>query len=98
MRFSASFAGLACFSCGTAHEPNRLQTVCTKCGLPIRVDYRLRSFEPSTRASLWRYDAALPVSADEAVTLSEGWTPLVEVDRGVLVKDEARNPTGSFKA
>src|SRR4051812_33860707 len=98
MRFSPSFAGLSCFACGTSHDPNRLQTVCTACGLPIRVDYRLRAFQPSARPSLWRYDSALPVSAEDAVTLSEGWTPLVEVERSVLVKDEARNPTGSFKA
>src|SRR3954465_6996485 len=98
MRFSPSFAGLSCFACGTSHDPNRLQTVCTACGLPIRVDYRLRAFQPSARPSLWRYDSALPVSAADAVTLSEGWTPLVEVERSVVVKDEARNPTGSFKA
>jgi threonine synthase len=98
MRFSQTFVGLTCFSCGTAHDRNRLQTVCTKCGLPIRVDYQLKDFEPSPRASLWRYDAALPVSADQAVTLSEGWTPILGVEDGVLVKDEARNPTGSFKA
>ena len=72
--------------------------MCTKCGLPLRVDYRLKTFEPTVRPSLWRYDAVLPVRADDAVTLSEGWTPILEVDDGVLLKDEARNPTGSFKA
>ena len=30
--------------------------------------------------------------ADQAVTLTEGWTPLLEVERDVFVKDEARNP------
>jgi threonine synthase len=98
MQFSPSFVGLTCFSCGTPHDPHRLQTVCTKCGLPLRVDYRLKNFEPSVRPSLWRYDAALPVRAEDAVTLSEGWTPLVGVEDKVLLKDEARNPTGSFKA
>src|SRR5438270_14035381 len=71
MRFSDTFAGLTCFSCGTPHDRDRLQTVCTKCGLPIRVDYHLRAFKPSSRPSLWRYDGALPVPADQAVTLSE---------------------------
>jgi threonine synthase len=32
------------------------------------------------------------------VTLVEGWTPLCGVTDRLLVKDEARNPTGSFKA
>src|SRR6185312_6865496 len=34
----------------------------------------------------------------DEVTLAEGFTPLLAVERNVWVKDEARNPTGSFKA
>src|SRR3982074_2169071 len=103
MRFAPNFAGLTCFSCGTPHDPAVLQTVCTRCGLPLRVDYKLRAGAlpvetvRSRPPSLWRYEEVLPVRAADAVTLGEGFTPLVEVD-GVLVKDEARNPTGSFKA
>src|SRR3954468_3554403 len=98
MQFSPGFVGLTCFSCATPHDRNRLQTVCASCGLPLRADYRLTDFEPSVRPSLWRYDAALPVRSDHAVTLAEGWTPILGVEDRVLVKDEARNPTGSFKA
>ena len=56
--------------------------------------------------SLWRYAAALPVERlEHRVTLNEGWTPLVDAPRTartlgcarLLVKDEGRNPTGSFK-
>ena len=56
--------------------------------------------------SLWRYAAALPVEhPDRCVTLDEGWTPLVDAPRTaralgcrrLLIKDEGRNPTGSFK-
>jgi len=103
MRFGPNFAGLNCFSCGAPHDPAVLQTVCTRCGLPLRVDYRLRPGAVDLAAvrarapSLWRYEEVLPIRASDAVTLSEGFTPLVEVD-AVLVKDEARNPTGSFKA
>jgi threonine synthase len=32
------------------------------------------------------------------VTLGEGFTPLLEVEPNVWIKDESRNPTGSFKA
>jgi threonine synthase len=56
---------------------------------------------------LWRYRELLPVR-DQAfvVTLGEGMTPLVPAPRfgarigvpGLLVKDEALLPTGSFKA
>ena len=59
---------------------------------------------------LWRYRELLPVRIPEHVAdLGEGATPLLAVprhaqrqlgfDRGeLLVKDEANNPTGSFKA
>jgi len=103
MRFGPAFAGLSCFSCGTPHDPAALQTVCTRCGLPLRADYRLARGAMTLDAvrrrapTLWRYEEVLPVGAQGAVTLGEGFTPLFEVD-GVLVKDEARNPTGSFKA
>jgi threonine synthase len=57
-------------------------------------------------ASLWRYAPLLP--ADDpagAVTLGEGWTPLIETRRlaaslgldALWVKDEGRNPSGTFK-
>jgi len=49
-------------------------------------------------SSLWRYWAVLPVSLEASVSLTEGWTPLVRADQRTWVKDEARNPTGSFKA
>jgi threonine synthase len=56
--------------------------------------------------SLWRYAAMLPVEhLDCRVTLDEGWTPLIDAPRTalalgcrrLLIKDEGRNPTGSFK-
>jgi len=94
---------LDCFACGAAHELDRPQTVCARCHLPLRVGYDLSAAPaPSDlagrRASLWRYREVLPVAPEAAVSLGEGWTPLVEVDESVWVKDEARNPTGSFKA
>jgi threonine synthase len=59
--------------------------------------------------NLWRYREVLPLPADvEPPTLGEGGTPLLPADRlaaeigmepgRLLVKDEAVNPTGSFKA
>ena len=56
--------------------------------------------------SLWRYHALLPVSSQEAVvTLGEGMTPIFGLPRygakigvpGLIAKDEAMLPTGSFK-
>jgi threonine synthase len=95
------YRGLSCFACGLAHDPLRLQGVCTVCGLPLRVDYDLSPgampLAGLRGASLWRYRAVLPLAAGE-VSLVEGWTPLCQVGPRVWVKDEARNPTGSFKA
>jgi len=57
-------------------------------------------------ASLWRYAEMLPPPGDAGpVTLDEGMTPLLAAPRlgarlgvrGLLVKDEGRNPLGSFK-
>ncbi|PAW66943.1 MAG: threonine synthase [Opitutia bacterium Tous-C1TDCM] len=57
--------------------------------------------------SIWRYREVLPVrDAASIVTLGEGWTPLLPAPRlaaknglaQVFIKDEAQNPTGSFKA
>lgn len=57
--------------------------------------------------SLWRYREVLPVRDDaDIVTLGEGWTPLLPAPRlgarhglsRLFIKDEAQNPTGSFKA
>src|SRR5712675_2003810 len=58
--------------------------------------------------SLWRYREMLPVRRPEnVVSLGEVVTPLVALPRiagrlskggEILVKDEARLPTGSFKA
>jgi threonine synthase len=77
--------------------------VCRTCGLPLRVDYdlsssALRVSDLAGRASsLWRYREVLPIEAGE-VTLTEGWTPLLGVTDHDSVKDESRNPTGSFKS
>lgn len=56
---------------------------------------------PARPQSMWRYAALLHASADEAVSLGEGLTPLLAVPSlglGPLwIKDESQNPTWSFK-
>jgi threonine synthase len=57
-------------------------------------------------ASLWRYRELLPVQNDaNLISLGEGHTPLLDAQklgaelglRQLWIKDEAQNPTGSFK-
>jgi threonine synthase len=82
-------------------------------GAPWLVDYeldpargeRLRRALPERPWTLWRYRELLPVrDYDGRIDLGEGATPLVRLRRTPLegaetwVKEEAGNPTGSFKA
>jgi len=63
-----------------------------------------RGFDPDERG-VWRYHALLPVGLEHALWLGEGETPLVHARTlGELVglehlylKNETRNPTGSYK-
>ncbi len=103
-RLSRHVAGVKCFSCETPHDPRELLTVCSACASPLRVDYdlsglKLRLADLRERPpTLWRYREVLPLEEGDEVSLAEGFTPLLPVERNVWVKDEARNPTGSFKA
>jgi threonine synthase len=87
--------------------------VCPDCGAPYLVRYarqvpRSAREAPAARErSMWRYREFLPLVGDEApISLGEGGTPLLAAGRlserlGVAdlwIKDEAVNPTGSFKA
>jgi threonine synthase len=70
-----------------------------------------RTLTPSSAATrprgIWRWTEILPVREQQnRLTLGEGDTPLLQADRlasalklkHLLIKDEAGNPTGSFKA
>jgi threonine synthase len=103
-RLSRYLSGIHCFACETAHDPQQLLGVCAQCGLPLRVDYDLSSVRltladlQGREPTLWRYREVLPLEVGDEVSLAEGFTPLLPVDNRVWVKDESRNPTGSFKA
>ena len=100
---------LECSACATTAPGDSLASVCA-CGQPLLVRYdgaAPRRDDLVHRWDMWRYVAALPLVAGEvAVSLGEGSTPLLDAPRlaraiGVRrlwVKDEALNPTASFKA
>ncbi|HEY7211685.1 MAG TPA: threonine synthase [Bryobacteraceae bacterium] len=104
---------LVCSRCNKTFSANELLNLC-ECGGPLLVRYDLaavrarwpREALQNAAANMWRYEPVLPASLEEAVTLGEGWTPLLAVPklaaelgaRNVWVKDEGTNPTGSFKA
>ena len=108
-----SFAtGLICRECGTTY-PSDAHYSCDFCFGPLEVSYDLASARQSvtrdsiTRGpnSIWRYGALLPDPGGDPVDLGAGWTPLRRASRladvlGVKelwLKDDTRNPTGSFK-
>ena len=104
---------LSCAACGQSYPPNRLYNLCRQCQKPLLVHYDLDRVALSTPqladrpASLWRYREVLPVErAENVISLGEGWTPLLHAQRlgrqlglsRLYIKDEALNPTASFKA
>lgn len=66
---------------------------CPNCGFPLVLEPPGRLKIDRTEPSMWRYSSAIGVA--KGVSLGEGMTPLRKVG-GILVKDESRNPTGSF--
>ncbi len=108
-----SFAtGLLCRECGSTY-PAEARYSCDFCFGPLEVNYDLEAAKgvvtrESIEAgpnSMWRYAALLPDPGEEPVDLGAGWTPLRRATRlgevlGVKelwLKDDTRNPTGSFK-
>ncbi|MCC7498691.1 MAG: threonine synthase [Bryobacterales bacterium] len=100
---------LECARCGARVDSSKPQNLCV-CGGPLLARYDLnmvreswnRDWIPNGPSSMWRYAPVLPVSRPGSiVSLGEGMTPLVHagwLGRHVWIKDEAVNPTGSFKA
>lgn len=95
---------LRCEECG-AETADLSRCTCAGCGgiLFARCE---RSLSTSRNEGIWRFANALPrVSPSSRVTLAEGSTPLLAAPRlgselrgtQVYVKDETRNPTGTFK-
>ena len=101
---------LECSMTGERYEADRLHGL-SRVGRPLLVRYDLdavgqsmsRGDLDSRPTDLWRWRELLPVRRTKSiVSLGEIETPLVPIPKSggpnVLVKDEGRLPTGSFKA
>src|SRR5437879_6278847 len=105
---------LQCSNCGREFSVEQINTYaeCENCQKsPLLSFYDLSDLTKDAinqkERSMWRYAKLLPVLDEKnIVTLGEGWTPLLKLDRfsnqlgieNLLMKDESQNPTGSFKA
>ncbi len=93
------------------HVPAGIPHNLSPAGAPLLVRYRLDEVGKASSPGdlgrrapdLWRYRELLPVAESKnIVSLGEAMTPLIPLQAlhgpNVLVKDEGRLPTGSFKA
>jgi threonine synthase len=104
---------LSCTKCGARYDVGPLLNVCTVpgCAGALFAEYAPASIARDDVAgrprTIWRWHEMMPARrAEEIVTLGEGGTPLLHARRlgekfgwpRLYVKEEAGNPTGSFKA
>lgn len=103
---------LECPNCGTQYESEQGITYCS-CGSPLFAIYDMNKVNddiakgkfPTKENSMWRYASLLPVDSHSAISIGEGWTPLLQtkriheyLDLDLLhIKQEPQNPTLSFK-
>jgi threonine synthase len=103
---------LACKECGTEYELEA-RYVCERCFGPLEVRYDLTTLDADSAKrriqagpqNLWRYADFLPFAKPPRYALPAGCTPLVRAPRlaerlglqDVWVKNDAANPTHSFK-
>jgi len=112
MTFTA-FRGVVCTRTGESADADRLRNLSPAGApyfADYDLEAAARTLRPEAMAgrplSMWRYHEVLPAPGSDAiVSLGEGMTPLLVAPRlaaslgleHLTVKDEGRNPTGSFK-
>ncbi|WP_135851615.1 threonine synthase [Halorussus salinus] len=112
METTDAFVGLTCVDCEETFDAEEATHRCPDCGGILDPDYDYDEIDLSREDlesrrfdSMWRYEELLPFPREAAISMDEGATQLVECpdladEMGVgrvLLKDEGRNPTGTFK-
>jgi threonine synthase len=97
---------LECAACGASHDACYGGRRCASCDGPLVPAYPLSRLDDPGHSGMWRFFPLLPIlKRSSIVSLGEGGTPRLEAPRlgaalgleNLTVKDETRNPTGSFK-
>jgi threonine synthase len=102
-----AFQGLRCTECRTIYPKSKIAQKCPKCNglldtiINPEILSEISKDDIDHVQSMWRYKAFLPVDpTNQIVSAGEGDTPLRKLSSfqgNVWVKDETRNPTGTFK-
>lgn len=108
------FEKLICTSCGKEIDPLKRPTVCScgKVLFPMydleKAKETISKKQMSNRSfNIWRMHEIMPVLDPQyRYSLGEGWTPLLHLKnygyeiglKKLYIKDEGRNPTGTFKS
>lgn len=103
-----------CSKCGETFPPDKVLTVCTKCGGALLFRYDLvkvaekisKSILEKREDTFWKFIEMLPLSSPKnIVSLGEPYTPTlrflgdhITAFKNVHIKDDGRLPTGTFKA
>jgi threonine synthase len=117
MAREARVVGLHCLRCHSRFDEQRMFTGCPRCraqgvAVNVTVEYDLtplagvsaETFAAGPRG-LWRFRHMLPVRPADPISLGEGATPLIHLERlgrrlglpRLYAKDESQNPTWSYK-
>ena len=100
---------LVCERCGLSYPPEKPWIRCSECGGRLKFVFKDETpcFKPVDGLnSMWRYRSVLPIPEEwPPVSLVEGLSPFVRaVNLGeklglgnLYLKDDSRNPTGSFR-
>src|SRR5712691_738535 len=102
-----AYQGLQCTECRASYSKNELLQKCPKCNglldtiINPEILTEISKDDIDHSPSMWRFRDFLPVDATyKIVSAGEGNTPLRKLNSfqgNVWVKDETRNPTGTFK-
>ena len=112
MKTNSLYSHLECLMCKKHYEAANINSFCPTCSQPLVARYDLgrglsKEVLKSRPLSMWRYKEVLPVLDDSnIVSLGEGMTPCLDLTnlqpllgvKKLQLKEEAGNPTGSFKA
>jgi threonine synthase len=83
------------FTCPGCRRTYESVTLCA-CGSPLLLEDETKKSVKFEGSGVWRYQDLLPVP--KKISLNEGGTPVQQfADLDLFIKDETRNPTGSFR-